>query len=1009
MTQNTRMAWLPPTTPGSLLTLDAPSIKPKWLLPGTTGQMLMIGAGGLPAWTTVAGVILPISAPGDLIAGNAAGVASRFPRGATGQVLSTAATGLLAWIDPPSGGGSMSNPMTSVGDLIRGDAGGTPVRLGVGTDGYVLTVLGGLPAWAAPPGAGNMSNPMTALGDLITGAAAGAPQKLGIGPNGYVLTAVAGVPAWAVLPAPGMGNPMTTVGDLIVGQATGTPSRLPLGTVGQVLRVVAGSAAWANPDAPGMANPMTAAGDVIVGTTGGVPARLPIGATVGHVLTIAGAGVLGWAPAPGGGGVTFPLLAPDGTLAAPPYAFAAASGTGLARNLGGGGALNVVVGGTLAASVLAGSVTLNGTLQFAPDNTYDIGQPTDLRPRDLYLIRNATVGNTLSLGPQSARLTSDTFDVLAQRNGTTPQTSRIYETFTDIANGAALELIGGATMYVRTIQTGTGLARPLVLGTTGAASLQFMVGSTPRWMVDTDGSLKAVTDNAYDLGSATLRPRDLYVGRAVTMAVLGTAPATPSTGQVVVYAKSDKLLYQKDDTGLETGLAGGGGGGMTNPMTTPWDLIVGGAAGVPTRFAKGADFQVLTMITGALSWQNLPAAGMANPMTAVGDLIVGTTLGAPSRRAIGSAGTVLTVVGGVPTWQAPAAPGMGNPMSAVGDLIVGGASGGPQRLGIGTTDYVLTVVGGTPTWRALPAPTGITWPVLAPDGSAAAPSYSFASNTGHGLYIGAGGHLYLTAGSPSTLLVFARQNVVSWWIDVNHGFQPGTDTAMDLGGSANRVRDLWLSRLIDYTALASAPATPAAGHVVTYAKTDKKMYQKDDAGVETPLGGSGGGGAKYVPLRIEAATLPDGTTGSATAELVREAAAASGNMPGPTKTMARFDKDVDEHLMWSFMLPSDYASGGTVRLKWKVQSTATGNVIWKAGIAISTDGSVEVSVATVTLAAASAATGTPHVVIEVTLALTMTGAAANRYAQVFIGRDADNAADTLAVDACLLGARFEYA
>ncbi len=39
----------------------------------------------------------------------------------------------------------------------------------------------------------------------------------------------------------------------------------------------------------------------------------------------------------------------------------------------------------------------------------------------------------------------------------------------------------------------------------------------------------------------------------------GSAPATPASGQVRLYAKSDKSLYQKDDTGVEAGLADGGG------------------------------------------------------------------------------------------------------------------------------------------------------------------------------------------------------------------------------------------------------------------------------------------------------------------------------------------------------------------------------------------------------------------------------------------------------------------
>ena len=66
----------------------------------------------------------------------------------------------------------------------------------------------------------------------------------------------------------------------------------------------------------------------------------------------------------------------------------------------------------------------------------------------------------------------------------------------------------------------------------------------------------------------------------------------------------------------------------------------------------------------------------------------------------------------------------------------------------------------------------------------------------------------------------------------------------------------------------AAPATPAAGQVVAYAKTDGLLYAKDDVGTETPLGGGGGGGgggdvvgpASAVDDRI--ATF-DGTTGKA--------------------------------------------------------------------------------------------------------------------------------------------------
>lgn len=45
--------------------------------------------------------------------------------------------------------GGMTNPMTTSGDVIYGGASGTPTRLGVGSNGQVLTLAGGVPSWAA--------------------------------------------------------------------------------------------------------------------------------------------------------------------------------------------------------------------------------------------------------------------------------------------------------------------------------------------------------------------------------------------------------------------------------------------------------------------------------------------------------------------------------------------------------------------------------------------------------------------------------------------------------------------------------------------------------------------------------------------------------------------------------------------------------------------------------------------------------------------------------------------
>ena len=59
-----------------------------------------------------------------------------------------------AWANLDTTG--MTNPMTTTGDVIYSSPGSTPVRLGIGSAGNVLTVSGGVPVWSAPAGGGKV-------------------------------------------------------------------------------------------------------------------------------------------------------------------------------------------------------------------------------------------------------------------------------------------------------------------------------------------------------------------------------------------------------------------------------------------------------------------------------------------------------------------------------------------------------------------------------------------------------------------------------------------------------------------------------------------------------------------------------------------------------------------------------------------------------------------------------------------------------------------------------------
>jgi hypothetical protein len=77
----------------------------------------------------------------------------------TGQALIATSPTTANWQTISSG---FTDPMTNTGDLIYGVVSGSPAtlvptRLGIGTNGYVLTVVGGLPAWAPASGGGSSS------------------------------------------------------------------------------------------------------------------------------------------------------------------------------------------------------------------------------------------------------------------------------------------------------------------------------------------------------------------------------------------------------------------------------------------------------------------------------------------------------------------------------------------------------------------------------------------------------------------------------------------------------------------------------------------------------------------------------------------------------------------------------------------------------------------------------------------------------------------------------------
>jgi len=108
------------------------------------------------------------------------------------------------------------------------------------------------------------------------------------------------------------------------------------------------------------------------------------------------------------------------------------------------------------------------------------------------------------------------------------------------------------------------------------------------------------------------------------------APATPSSGKVVLYAKTDGLLYSKDDAGVETQVSGGAGGGSGGET---WDAAFDGLGYV--------------VVTGSMSFRPVASTGTIAKAALVGDVSGSVTVTVkkytPSGGALASEVTLGTI------------------------------------------------------------------------------------------------------------------------------------------------------------------------------------------------------------------------------------------------------------------------------------------------------------------------------------------------------------------------------
>jgi hypothetical protein len=205
-----------------------------------------------------------------------------------------------------------------------------------------------------------------------------------------------------------------------------------------------------------------------------------------------------------------------------------------------------------------------------------------------------------------------------------------------------------------------------------------------------------------------------------------------------------------------------------------------------------------------------------------------------------------------------------------------------------------------------------------------------------------------------------------------------------------------------FTEVASVP-TPSSGLVAVYAKTDSKLYYKDDVGTEVEIGGSGSSIPGSSNLWIPAAQLVPKTTNGCGVNS-RETDTYDQNYD-----TCVFDSVNAEYGDFTVVMPDNYNLGTiTAKFHWTAFTASTGTVAWGIkGVSLTDNDSIDLDAGTAqTVTDTYILSGDEHVT-DYTSSVTIAGTPlANERVQFTVFRDPT--IDTLAADAELIGIEIVY-